>query len=324
MKRDRWYAMSALPPGRVHVRVVWEARVFEAARALHPKTNRMTWCEYKGGEIHWLPPVPKRPDLAWRSSEPERWQPIDPAKWNYPLPEPLPIQVTPRMYSAKTRFAAVDEAETAELAREMERDREDARARQDVEREEEEEEFRWWRDVTNIRYERPGEVTARMAEGRLLRAVAACDPWHDLTLEERSPATVIARLAEAAARANEDDMRWHGRLEFKQLPCDHDDFPVAMSWFTALNPPSPKRRKMWDLNRPQLIILRRTLSMPRTWTDIASFHRISRQRAKQIYEAAIAAVCRVANGGPAFVGRVQVDHMAALRERNRAYRRQST
>ncbi len=320
MKRDRWYPISALPPGRVHVRVVWEARVFEAVRAINPATKKLGWCEYRQGKIQWLPPTPKRKDLAW-TPEPDRWQPLDPDAWGLPLPEPLPVQVTPRMYSTRTRFAAVEEAEASELAREMERDREDAKSRREIEAEVEEADLRWWRDITNIRYEPAGEVTPRMAEGRLLRAVAVCGAGQELTLPVHTPATVMSRLAQAAEAAQHDDTRWHGRLEFRPLPQDHDDFTTAMGWFTALNPPEASRRKAWALNRAQLIILRRTLSIPRTWTDIASFHRISRTRVQEIYAAAIAAVTRVANGLPAFEGRARVDHMAALRERNRSYRR---
>lgn len=332
---DHWYSMRDLPLGRVHVRVVWNARVFPAVRALHPKTRRMTWCEYRGGDIVWLPPPPKKTRdgiIEW-SAEPERWQPLDRGKWGQPLPEPLPVQVVPQMTYMQSRFDALS---AAELAREMEEDREAARASPELDQEAPSG-SRWWRDITSIKYEPPGQVTKRMAEGRVLRALSACGRWQGLTLKTATTGSILTRMAEIAdaeAKKYEEKRRLEmGKvpLPFEALPADETDFPIAMAWFTALNPPEAwtDRREPWGFDRVQRIMHMRTLTFPLSWVVIGlSFENKSRgirplsgTRVRQLYDRGIEGCLRVANGGRAREDIPVLDQIEALRERNRAHRR---
>jgi hypothetical protein len=318
--------MADLPLGRVHVRVVWNARVFPAVRALHPATRKLTWCEYRNGEIVWLPPKPQSAHAVEWSPEPERWQPLDRSKWGQPLPEPLPVQVEPQWSYEKVNFGAVADADVSDLAREMERDRADARAGRQLDQEEPST-ARWWLDVTNIRYEPCGSVTQRMAEGRVLRALAWCGAGRDLTLRTTTVGAVLTRMAEVAEKAAEgSDTNWHGLTRFQALPRDQEDFAAAMAWFTALNPPENwhRRRRAWSLNRTQQVMLMRTLTIPLSWADIGHKFSISGTRCQQIYAKGMEACWRVANGGQAFPGRTITDQIAALQDRNRTWKRSAT
>lgn len=125
-----WYAMEHLPAGRLRVRLMWSGRVFVAGRVLHPDTRRLVWCCHPrpGIAIVWLD------DKAIAAAGldvagPVAWQPENAARWTWPTgvePAPL-VGCAPRMWSSRMRFAAVDDAEAADLAREMEREREAAR-----------------------------------------------------------------------------------------------------------------------------------------------------------------------------------------------------
>lgn len=318
---EPWYSLRDLPLGRVHVRVVWNARIFPAVRALHPTTRRLTWCEYRGGEIVWLPPVPNKGGMEW-SPEPERWQPLVRGKWGMPLPEPLPVQVVPQMSYMQTRFQSMS---AADLAREMEESREEARARPEMDQQTVAE-TRWWRDITNIRYERAGEVSARMAEGRVMRAMAWCGAGSGLTIREKTTGTVLANLAEQAATEAAGLEDGHGLPRFQPLPQDHQDFSIAMAWVSALSPPETwhKRRQAWGLNRMQRVMLLRSLTVPLSYADIGHEFSISPKRARDVYAKAVESCWRVANGGRAREDIPVLDQIEALRERNRAHKRSAT
>lgn len=254
-----WYAIPDLPQGRVHVRVFWNGRVFQAARGVNPDTGRLAWCTYRDGDIVWLPP--KKEADAWGDA-PERWQPIDPARWDLPLPDPLPVQVTPRLYYTQQDFSA------AEAAAEMEGARSDARSRKD---DGEPVDPRPWRDITNVRYEH-GLVSEKMAEWRVLRALAWCGAGKGLTMKVETTATLLARLCEEAAGKIVPDEKWHGVPRFQPLPQDHSDFETAMAWVARLNPPEAwdARRKAWSLNKAQRVLLLRSLDIPLSWGDVAN------------------------------------------------------
>lgn len=303
-----WYSMDDLPAGRVMVRVQWAARIFAAAR-----DRRGGWFTYKSGEIVKLPPRGRKGE-RW-TLEPDRWQPVDPAKWAWPrgvAAEPLPVMVQPRMWSSHMSFSATEQAESDGLER--------SRSGDVIEP-------RWWRDVTQIRYEPRGEVSRKNCEGRVMRALAHCGAGDDRALARLARDPTMADLAEAVAGwASAVDRGW---LEyFQPLPVDDSDFVEAMSWVTALDPVElrPRRRSgsyrgVWRFNRAQLVLLYRAVTVPLSWADIGMQFKVSGERARQVYAQSIDACWRVANGAAAYRHLQPVDQVAALRERNRAYHR---
>lgn len=331
--RSDWYSLSDLPPGRLIVRVWWMAhgvpRQMIVARAWQRRA--WAWTTYEDKQIVELPPKGRDKD-RW-ASEPICWQPRDDA-WTWPgePPKPLAPHLVPNYAATQQSFSA------AEIAAEMERDRQDARDRPDDEGNRGLE-VREWTDADNVKYQPVGEITAEMAERRVLRALAWCGAGQGLTLRTTTVGAILARMAEAAsaeARAAEYEAIADREVypPFKAMPKDRDDFLVAMGWFTALNPPEHwrDRRKAWALNRMQRIMLLRTTRVPLSWAAIgASFGNlekgdpgISGTRCQQIYAKGMEACWRVANGGEAFPGRRIVKQIEALRERNRAHKRNET
>lgn len=291
----------------------WAARVFQAIRGRDDRTGREMWAGWDGvGAI----PI----DLG---GEPDLWQPLHPEKWMLALPSPVVWAGPGRMVSERTKFQAVEDAASADLAAEMERDRADARARPSDEASGAVVASQWWRDVSQIRYAAFGQITQRHAEGRVMRAVAWAGVGGGLTLASRTTATVMAELADAAALAADDD----GRdliVRFEPLPVDQSDFLVAMAWFTALNPPESRRgasAKPWGLSSAQRVLAARARSVPLSFGDIGRFMGWrGHQRAQQVYGETMERIWKIANG--AVVRRGRVDQIEALRERNRAYRRE--
>lgn len=329
---DLWYSLSDLPQVRAHVRTRWMAHgvphEIEPMRFWNQRTKSWGWVRLTAdGELEHLPP--KGRSKAFWSPEPACWQPIDPATWVWPggkVPKPLAPHQVPRLEGVTTKMQAVSDAEAAEMAREMEADRETARAQGDGHKRTFE--VRWWVDSTNIRYEPAGEISPRMAEGRVLRALAWCGAGKGLTVKSTTVGSLLARMAEvasgeAAAAEAERDARLHNLPRFQPLPRDHEDFPVAMNWFGAINPPENwgPRREAWALNRVQRVMLMRTLTIPLSWEDIGAVMHFSGPRARQLYVRGMEMCHRVANGGAAYPGRKVVDQIAALKQRNREHRR---
>jgi len=175
---ESWWDVTHLPAGELRlIRLLWNGmRIEGAARTVHPKTRELTWCR-KGdeGEVVWLPPPSPR-GAPW-PDEPDCWAPT--AKgWRWPggaAPEPLPPHHVPRMWGARQAFGAVDEAVAAELAREMEADRQQARSengsgRADGGRNGQGRSLWWMADGLNLRHDPAGQVERRDAEARLMRA----------------------------------------------------------------------------------------------------------------------------------------------------------
>lgn len=261
-----WYAMTDLPPGRVHVRLMWHGQAIKAAR-----DRASSWHEYRGGDMRSLPPK----GAGWPDT-PERWQPIDEQSWTWPRgwhkPEPLPEDVRYRAIAS----AALDAADQPETVSD---------------------ERRWWRDITNIRYELSGAISMHQAEGRVLRALAHCEAHRDRRTDiidvDQSLADVAAILATVASDV---DVGWIAR--FQPLPADHTDFLTAMGWFSALRPAAvgndwPKVRK---LTRMQRVLLMRSLDVPLSFDDIGHEFGVSGVRCRQIYRSGVQACWRVANG----------------------------
>lgn len=268
------------------------------------------WASWTKGRATILPPRAK----------PLCWQPQDPEKWQAPLPEPLST-ATDRLWYSKLSFGVVEEAEAAELAQEMERDRNDAR-RGPVHSAPPREPMQWWRDADKIKYEPRGQISPRMAEGRVMRAVALCGhssgmygQGTGMSLRARS---ILASMATSASPEDYATSDYVPRL--RALPGDHSDFPIAMSWFTALNTmplPASDSKAAWVFNREQEALAFRSFNIPLSYAEIGNQWGVSGETARQTYISAIDMVHRLANG----VVPVVVDHMAELRKRNAAFKR---
>lgn len=310
-----WYALSDLPPGRVRVRVLWAGRVFMAARVILPGSTRWGWYTTRDGEPVALPLSKRWPP------EPEAWQPEKPAEFFGKRSPPAPLRGTvDRMVTETVAFTAVAEAESADLAREMEADRETARVQTETTLHVQPG-SQWWWNPHAILYQPQGEVEPEMAEGRLMRALAHADVGKGLTLHSMTVGDVLAGLADAAALANGPTPDPLAR--FEPLPQDHADFLTAMSWFVALNPPERrhKRAKVWGLSMPQKVLAWGARAVPLSSGDMAALTGRSDARMRQVRAEALGMLHRVANGLPARPHWPVVDQMAALRDRNRAYRR---
>lgn len=308
-----WYAMEDAPPGRLMVRLFWNARQFVAARIWHAKGKRWRWATIDGnGDYRSLPPGGKRGE-SW-PDEPQCWQPIDPKQWTWPagrdVPTPLPVQVTPRLVDIRPR-------------KHDERLPVDDCAGNRTPAGNGNHGYDWWRDASAISYAAIGTVSLRMTEGRLMRALAHCGETRP---RGRQPTTrtMDAEIAACMQEMEANDSRVVA-ARFKALPQDHSDFDIAMAWFAALNPPElwHKRREPWSLNRLQWVLIYRALDVPLTFAEIAHEFHVKQSRAHVLYRDAIEACWRVANGKSAYKHLSKLDRMAALRERNTFHHRRT-
>lgn len=313
---DPWYPVTpSHPPPLEKVRAIltvtkqsqtiYNAQII-ASRGKPPDID--VWAEWKDGRLRLLPAFAK----------PCLWQPQQPDHWPMALPEAVP-GVSERLWSSKVGFALVDEATAAELAAEMESNREDARRRETIVRGKPK--IDWWRDIDNITYEPPGAVTEKMAEGRVLRAVAMCGHGRDMTVAYRSFSGLLADMAPSV-----DDARFYADYipRLTPLRADKTDFPEAMRWFTALNPkglPTATSRADWSLAREQEVLIYRSHNKPLSFAVIGGLWEMTGAGVRQLYARAIQAVTRVANGGVAWPnGAPMIDHNAATKARNAAWK----
>lgn len=329
-----WYRTAEMPPPlNVRVVVLWDDREFEAARI--QRDDAIVWVTHQRGEPIFLPTKnrrPEDPDRPWAGwhtlsrKGPQYWRPINAARWALPLPEAVvfPKVAEGVMRSERLRFAAVSDAEAADLAREMEADRAQARdSRETIEVEGRE--VAWWLDSSRIDYEPAGEVTTRNCEGRLMRALAWCGA-SDFRERTAVNAEVLAEIADAVA---EIDIAPDPFASFKPLPTDRRDFETAMAWFTALSPPEHWRpgREPWSLSQLQKVLVVRARPMPPSYDTMAEVFsyvrkkKISGEWLRQQFKKGVERCCRAANGHEVYPG--ISDQIAALRERNRSYKRGS-
>lgn len=255
------------PPPGVAVWVSWDGRApFLAARVPDPRPQRRghsCWLTYEpaadpsrsgavGGQTRTGRPVtlpllertardPSRPWAGWhtlRGDEPDAWWPQQPERWAAPLPAPLPagpLATAGRMWSERTRFQAVADAEAADLAREMEADRAAARSGEGfVEGEAEPPEKQWWLDPHLVTYSAPGAITPREAEGRLMRAFLT-ERW--IRVERPADATfgkILGRLARPLPghEIATDDPR---PVLPEPTGRDQDDMLTALAWWMAVD-----------------------------------------------------------------------------------------
>ncbi len=328
---DPWYRVSDMPPPlTVRVRVQWDGRMFVAARGAEPRSGKVVWVEVTRHGMH-------RVTLP---GEPELWQPLYPAKWQGRLPEPVTLATAGRMWSSSMSFQAVEDATSEELARDMERDREMARngTGGSTRFHPMEPGVLWWRDITTIKYQQAPDITLKHCEGRVMRALAFAGvqgpTWHGKG-RVKTLAETLAALAKAREMAGSDDSSPVPR--FQQLPADRDDFDVAMSWFTALNPVElrPARAAPDYLTIEQVVMCWRALSIPLSFAEIGvEVAKLPRsdvrdggwrghQRAQQVFVAAVEKCWRAANGLRVHKQLKVKDQIADLREGNRAHKRRA-
>lgn len=292
---------------------MWDARVFEAARVLRPTTRRECWVTHDralGAVFLPLernmrrPADPATPWAGWhtlKGDQPDYYQPLTPERWSVPLPDPIEFRSPePQMWSATPRqpsFAPPpDEAGAPHGS--------DERGSE-----------QWWRDPLAITYEPAGRISRKMAEGRVMRAVAWCGAGQGLTLRRRTPVDVLA----AMAAEEEERAAGENRPRFVPLPQDRDDFDIAMAWYTQLNPPQTwgAKRYAWSLNPPQRVLLYRARPVPLSFVEIGWVLHRSAERARQLYHRAIDRCADLANveAGPA------AQALEEMRRRTRAARK---
>lgn len=313
-----WYAIADLPPPYgIHVWVLWEARRFKAVRGRHPQTKADVWGAVKPGNR--IEPI----KAIGEATAPGLWQPLDPDKFVGKLPSPVSPMISDRVVSERMRFDALEHATSEDLAQEMEADREAARVSHGFPVELQGRP--WWYDISRIKYEPAGEVTLKNCEGRLLRAVTFSGAGKRRGFPQPPSAKALAEMAEAAANGQVDD-EGEARLRLRMLPADRSDLLIALDWFARLNPPEfwTKRRALWDFNRPQRVLVARTVVPAPSFGDIAAEYGIDGggEGAKRLYDRTLAKCLAAANGQQVHEHPV-VDQMAVLRERNRAARRRA-
>ena len=317
------------PPMRVRVVVLWNGRIFKASRVHHPRSKKLCWVTLRSSDFSemYLPPKGKKPE-TW-GDNPEWWQPEKPNEWKAPLPPPLKVN------------GVSAEGVMADIGRGA------RRRRQAAILDELRDEIPWWwqidPDAARVVYEPAGLVTRDMAEGRIMRAVSASGAQETAALHRQSfEPTAFHALSDAAQaflrnetskREQMQPSKWLARLHLDRP--DLKDWLTAMSWFAALNPPELRGKcdadgecdeddttRPWTLNDRQKVLVARArcIGGPMSWRSIGEWMSISHVRCIQLYESAIDRVHRTANGLHITLDEA-VDHMAAVREGNRAFKR---
>ncbi len=289
------YSGRTPPPLRTRVVVNWSGRELVCTRLVNPRTKKIAYATLVDGEMKWLPPKRTRPRDQW-TNEPTTWRPLEPERWNHPLPEPVD-RARPAVPEPVPANAGGLQSDTAT----------------------------WWLDPLQITYAAPGDpISLHEAEGRVMRAVAMCAPAEGRTLHAITAGDVLADLATAAAEAlGDDDGPPVGYAPpFEPVGADHDDFLVAMRWFAALNPVELRhgRSKAWSLNQRQRVLVWRAQTRPYSWAHIARHINRSEARVRQLYDDAIEKCWRAANGLKLWREFTPKDVMAELRKGNRDYR----
>jgi hypothetical protein len=317
---DAWFRYSDQPPPRVvKVRVLWEGREFVAARALDEKSGKEFWGEYRI-KANGKPSADATPVRL--QGTPELWQPLHPEMWSGRLPAPVTLAQAGRMHAERLSFTA------AELAEEMERDRASVSREAHTSREP----LQWWRDSSQVKIEQAPNLTLRMVEGRLMRAVYNCGSVAHARVQTSS---LLSDLDDAIVRAlaeKEAEDRAKGRLDIvprmESTPADEGDFLTAMAWFAALGGPldaTSRERFMnrYRFTRAQHIVMYRAKNIPPSFDEIGVVCQISGTRARQVFEQAVSDAWRHAMGLAPRPGLRRRDLMVEVRERNRRAKREA-
>jgi hypothetical protein len=329
---EKFYRMSDMkPPVGVAVVAIWCGRRFdELVRVAHPQTKREAWLVRDVGAVF----LPLDRDEAAYSARcarqggkpwegyhtidtpaPELWRPQKPEAWRLPLPEPV-AECEPRMWSSRTKFQAVDDAEVADLAREMEADRESARAGGERRRRKDAPpERQWWLDPSLVTYSPPGSITLREAEGRLMRAFIANRAESLSYGGGRTFADVLA-AASAAVPSERVDATSDGYVFAQPTQRDGgEEMLRALGWFTTLRNGEGEALALgaWSLEL-------RALEPALTWRAIARRLVVPEDDARRLHAAALAEILAIANGRPSAASRRQAERLEAVRQANRHHR----
>lgn len=325
---EKFYATAAmLPPAGVKVRVIWGGRgPFVAARCINPQTKRMAWLTEQDRKPVFLPVPPQRPTdpakpwQGWhtlKGADPELWAPVRPDLWQMPLPE---VASVVELDGPAKMFHVKQSLSEADMAAEMQAERDGVIDEPEQELRSSRVAGQWWRDASQIRYEPVAELSPRMAEGRVMRAVACCGYGMGLTLKTTTFSTLLTSVAEAVAAADEaPDRDWAPRLE--PLPADHADFLTAMRWFADLNPPELRLDgTAWKMSKGQLVLVYRSMPIPWSFDEIGVELELSGERCRQINGAALHRIWMLGSGRTASTAPAHIDR---LRERNRRAKREA-
>lgn len=221
------------------------------------------------------------PRFAW----PSLWRPLREDLWPYELPEPVVLMDEPEVVKPK----ASPRRDPPQI------------------------------DVTINRYSPPGDVSRSEAEIRMIRFIRTerVTPWETPTaLRTGWPAVVdslsvmIAEWDEARSYPIDDPVP-----AWVPTPKDISDSHVVGKWFISLNPPGLSGKRINLLQRA--IICRARMPTP-TWGEMAV--RIETDDPRGVYDRAVNAVHRAANGLPVYPHEDVTDPLEELRARNRAYR----
>lgn len=194
---EPFYAVTKdLPPANVAVRISWGDWLGVAKRTRTNGGSGRSWVQLNPKDHSQIigrvtTRIGNKKDHARLPTRyfPILWAPLNPETWDYELPEPVPT--------------------VRRVAQNTERSRRK----------------RWWLAPSTITYSRPGDISEREAEGRLMRALAS----------ENSSKIVeglgMHRLASMRSERKQDSS---GQLPFVPSGRDIDDYDVAMSWYTVL------------------------------------------------------------------------------------------
>lgn len=267
-----WYrSTEGMPPLNVLVMVQWGGREFPAKRRPNPRRgNLIEWMVETSEGLISFPPK----KLARRlGPDPELWRPVDPKRWVYMLPEPVRFQVSP---PGPTPTESSPPALPGE---------------------------RWWADEAQVPRTRNGFISAKEAEGRVLRALCTMRSIKVLGPRQKSNADVLARYSAAPLSYLLDDiegLRHDWRPVFEPTGRDLDDFLVASRWFEALNPIQMSGKRRGRFSRLQMALILRAADPPWTWAAMGDRWGVSGERARQIYLEAVNKLSRAANGQKVF------------------------
>lgn len=335
---QKFYAVSTMPPPwSVKVWVLWPYKRGLCGPFLcmrHRDNGREGWVTFDKGARIDLPPKsktpadPARPYIGYHNLEDDRplyWAPQKPELWKMPLPAVAyvwrdPATVASNYSSQKQEFSAAD------LAAEMEADRDATNRETNVSRENRQGRVaeQWWRDASKINFDQsPQELTKRDCEGRLMRAIAlsgAREMASDLTMMTSDALSMIAEAAGDASKYPTCD------LAMRLMPDPREGgerFLEAMRWFASLGdrpwrPVINDYRTTWAFSEQQDILVKRALPIPYSYDEIGDPLGVSGDTVKKRYAKAIDWAWQV---GAGLVSTWIDAEIAELRERNRAWKR---
>lgn len=342
---EAFYAVAEMrPPASVKIKCLWPNKrglgtPFICVRYVDPKSRKERWATMADGQIIRLPledktpPVPSKTWIGFHNlitPEPQFWAPLSASTWSLPLPEPAYIWVDPetvpnRLWSARQAYTSVDAALDAE---EMQRNRETVSQENETETVSHRQAQQWWRQAVGLRYDDPAllpeDLGKRMVAWRLHRAIHFAQPFRGYGRLHPQISPALQQLAmtqqDIRDRANNAPPDNELAMPIEMLPADDSDFLSALDWFLGLQSPGDGLKGPWSLSNHQKVLAYRSLALPRSFREIGDrlTPQVGDERARKIYHDALDQAWLIATGRKKNHTR---DQIIALRERNRAFRR---